>query len=142
MEQFALSQKLEDLAVEVHKAMEQYPKHEKYGLAKETEAAINEYVVQRLGLTMNSKSQVMSGHQSIPFCGFQIRPTHICPNKPTLRRGKRRLRKLAYLCNRDVIDLATFRASLMSFLGHYKYCDSNRSVESVLETIKLTGERK
>ena len=40
MEQFALSQKLEDLAVEVHKAMEQYPKHEKYGLAKETDLCV------------------------------------------------------------------------------------------------------
>ena len=30
MEPFALSQKLEDLAVEVHEAMQQYPKSEKY----------------------------------------------------------------------------------------------------------------
>ena len=30
MEPFALSQKLEDLAVEIHRAMQQYPKSEKY----------------------------------------------------------------------------------------------------------------
>ena len=40
MEPFALSQKLEDLAVEVHKAMSQYPKSEKYGLAKETDLCV------------------------------------------------------------------------------------------------------
>jgi four helix bundle protein len=40
MEPFALSQKLEDLAVEVHEAMQQYPKSEKYGLAKETELCV------------------------------------------------------------------------------------------------------
>lgn len=37
MEPFALSQKLEDLAVEVHLATQRYPKSEKYGLAKETD---------------------------------------------------------------------------------------------------------
>jgi len=110
--------------------------------AREAEAAINNYIVQKLGLAMNGKSQVISGRQGIPFCGFRIWPTHICPTKPTLRRGKRRLRKLAYLYNRGELELATFRASLMSFLGHYKYCNSNRSVESVLKTIVLTGERK
>lgn len=40
MEPFALSQKLEDLAVEVHKAMQSYPKSEKYGLAKETDLCV------------------------------------------------------------------------------------------------------
>lgn len=40
MEPFALSQKLEDLAVEVHRAMQQYPKSEKYGLAKETDLCV------------------------------------------------------------------------------------------------------
>ncbi|HNV37161.1 MAG TPA: four helix bundle protein, partial [Rectinema sp.] len=40
MEPFALSQKLEDLAVEVHEAMQQYPKSEKYGLAKETDLCV------------------------------------------------------------------------------------------------------
>ena len=40
MEPFALSQKLEDLAVEVHQATQSYPKSEKYGLAKETDLCV------------------------------------------------------------------------------------------------------
>ncbi len=40
MEPFALSQKLEDLAVEVHEATKMYPKSEKYGLAKETDLCV------------------------------------------------------------------------------------------------------
>lgn len=40
MEPFALSQKLEDLVVEVHQAMQSYPKSEKYGLAKETDLCV------------------------------------------------------------------------------------------------------
>jgi four helix bundle protein len=40
VEPFALSQKLEDLAVEVHKASSQYPKSEKYGIAKETDLCV------------------------------------------------------------------------------------------------------
>lgn len=40
MEPFALSQKLEDLAVEVHQTTQSYPKSEKYGLAKETDLCV------------------------------------------------------------------------------------------------------
>jgi retron-type reverse transcriptase len=110
--------------------------------AQKVNREITNYVEQKLGLTMNTKSQIIRASQGIPFCGFRIWPTHILPNKPTLRRGKRRLKKLAYLHNKGFISLDAFRASLMSFLGHYKYCNSRRSIESALDRIVLTGERK
>lgn len=112
MEPFALSQKLEDLNIE-----------------------------NVLFLEMNPKSGIVKWCNGIHFCGFRVWPTHILPAKPAFKRAIRRLKKKARQYNEGKITLKRARSSLMAFIGHYKHCNANRSIESALGRIIFTGRR-
>lgn len=89
-------------------------------------------VLGNLELTLNPKSGLFPGKQGIDFCGYRIWPTHIKPRKSTVKRAKRRLRKMAriYETNPGILEHA--KASLMSFLGYIMHCSGWRTTESVL----------
>lgn len=105
--------------------------------AKAIGVFISNFVQSSLGLSMNPKSTVLKGSSGIPFCGFRVWPTHKTHLKPSFKRSVRRLRKLAYLHNLGCINKARFKQSLMSFLGHYKHCNSCRSLDSALNKIVI-----
>ena len=107
--------------------------------ARRLEDAVACFVSTTLGLGINPKSCVIKGSTGINFCGFRVWPTHIKPLKPAFRRSIRRLKKKARLYNEGKIPLGNFRDSLKSFLGHYKHCNANRSIESALDKIVLRG---
>jgi hypothetical protein len=86
-------------------------------------------------LTLNPKSGLFPGKHGIDFCGYRIWPTHIKPRKSTVKRAKRRLRKMARAYGTDPGILEHAKMSLNSFLGYIMHCNGWRTTQSLLEKI-------
>jgi retron-type reverse transcriptase len=96
---------------------------------------IENYLHDKLKLNLNPKTGIFPGKNGIDFCGYRIWPTHIKPRKSTVKRAKKRLRKMArmYRTNPEILEHA--KASVMSFLGYIRHCQGWRSTKSLLESI-------
>jgi len=100
---------------------------------------IKMFLNDRLAINLNPKTQIFSGKHAIDFCGYRIWPTHIKPRKRTVKRAKKRMRKMVktYRTNHKILKHA--KASLMSFMGYLKHCSGRRTMNSILKaaTFKL-----
>jgi len=100
---------------------------------------IKTFLNEQLAINLNPKTQIFSGKHAIDFCGYRILPTHIKPRKRTVKRAKRRMRKMVkiYRINPKILEHA--KASLMSFIGYLKHCSGRKTMNSILKvaTFKL-----
>lgn len=101
---------------------------------------IEYFIETKLDLEINPKSGIIRG--SIPFCGYRIHPVCILPRKTTMKRARRRLKKLSKLYNEGQIELPRVRASIFSYLGYAKHCSMHRTTESALSELILTRRSK
>jgi len=104
---------------------------------------IENYLHDKLRLNMNPKTGIFAGKNGIDFCGYRIWPTHIKPRKSTVKRAKRRLKKMAkdYKDDPSVLDHA--KASIQSFLGYIMHCNGWHTTQSVLEgTVFKSGKNR
>jgi retron-type reverse transcriptase len=94
---------------------------------------IEEYLHDELILNLNPKTGIFPGKQGIDFCGYRIWPTHVKPRKSTVKRAKKRLKKMAlqYRTNPAILEHA--KASLNSFLGYVKHCSGRKTTISTLK---------
>jgi retron-type reverse transcriptase len=94
---------------------------------------IEDYIHDELKLNLNPKTGIFPGKHGIDFCGYRIWPIHIKPRKSTVKRAKKRLKKmvLKYKTNPAILEHA--KASLNSFLGYIKHCSGRRTTLSVLK---------
>jgi retron-type reverse transcriptase len=101
---------------------------------------IETYLSDNLKLNLNQKTGIFPGRNGIDFCGYRIWPTHLKPRKSTLKRAKKRLRKMArmYRANPEILEHA--KASIMSFIGYVGHCQGWRSTKSLLESIVFKRE--
>jgi hypothetical protein len=96
-----------------------------------------------LKVNLNPKTEIFPGRHGIDFCGYRVWPTHIKPRKRTVKRAKKRLKKMAivYRTNPKIFEHA--KASLQSFLGYIMHCNGWKTTKSVLKQIVfLPGKRK
>ena len=108
--------------------------HQDKARLKELLSAVQAFLGE-LELTLNPKSGIFTDKNGIDFCGYRIWPTHIKPRKSTVKRAKRRLKKMArvYETNPGILEHA--KMSLNSFLGYIRHCNGWRSTKSLLEKI-------
>jgi retron-type reverse transcriptase len=101
---------------------------------------IENYIHDKLKLNLNPKTGIFPGKNGIDFCGYRIWPSHIKPRKSTIKRAKKRLRKMVrmYKTNPEILEHA--KASIMSFLGYIRHCQGWRSAKSLLESIAFKRE--
>jgi hypothetical protein len=95
---------------------------------------IEDYLHEALKLNPNPKTGIFPGKQGIDFCGYRIWPTCVKPRKSTVKRAKKRLKKMAqaYKTNPGILEHA--KASLNSFLGYIKHCSGHKTTKSLLQT--------
>jgi retron-type reverse transcriptase len=86
-----------------------------------------------LALSLNPKTEIFPGKHGIDFCGYRVWPTHIKPRKRTVKRAKRRLRKLAAVYRDKPKILEHAKASIQSFFGYIRHCSGRRTARSVME---------
>ena len=99
---------------------------------------IKKYLMENLHLTLNRKTDVFPVSKGIDFCGYRTWSTHILPRKKTLKRAKRKFKKMSDLYSQNIIDKDYVESRLNSFLGYVKHCDAWDSTTSVLSELKLT----
>jgi retron-type reverse transcriptase len=91
-----------------------------------------ERLLTELKVSLNPKTEIYHGKQGIDFCGYRIWPSHIKPRKRTVKRAKRRMRKMTMLYQKDPAVLEHAKASLQSFLGYIMHCSGYRTTKSLL----------
>lgn len=96
---------------------------------------IESYLNNKLDLQLNPKTKIFYWKQGIDFCGYRIWPTHIKPRKSTMKRARRRLKKMARLYRDNPKTLEHAKNSIMSFLGYVKHCQCYKSVQSTLSAV-------
>jgi retron-type reverse transcriptase len=101
---------------------------------------IEHYIHKKLKMHLNPKTGIFPGRHGIDFCGYRVWPSHIKPRKSTIKRAKRRLRKMVFMYKTNPQSLAHARASIMSFLGYIKHCEGWRSTKSILDSIVFSRE--
>jgi retron-type reverse transcriptase len=95
-----------------------------------------------LELSLNPKTGIFRDKHGIDFCGYRVWATHVKPRKSTLKRAKRRLRKMTRIYKTNVGILEHAKASLNSFLGYIMHCNGWRTTQSLLEKLVFkTHER-
>jgi len=96
-----------------------------------------------LKIRLNPKTEIFPAKHGIDFCGYRIWPTHIKPRKRTVKRAKKRLKKMAKVYRENPKIYEHAKASLQSFLGYIMHCNGWKSMKSVLRQIVfLPGKRK
>jgi retron-type reverse transcriptase len=102
---------------------------------QELKTKIEKFILGKFDLSMNPKTGIFHERQGVDFCGYRIWPTHILPRKSTIKRAKRRLRKMAVMYRTNPGILQHAHDSIQSFLGYIKHCSGWRSAKSILERI-------
>jgi RNA-directed DNA polymerase len=100
-------------------------------------AEIENFLWNKLRLTTNSKTQIMPINRGVTFLGYRIWPTHRRLKGQSKRRIKRKMRVYQKLYKEGRVDLEEIRASLMSWLGHVKHCNSHNLQEKLLDDFVL-----
>jgi retron-type reverse transcriptase len=98
------------------------------------------FIVEKLDMTLNPKTGIFHERQGIDFCGYRIWPSHVKPRKSTLKRAKKRLRKMAAIYRSYPGILVHAHDSIQSFLGYIKHCSGWMSTKSILESIVFKHE--
>jgi len=104
----------------------------------EVHDAIADYLEQDLGLQLNHKTDVFPARHGVDFCGYRTWTTHRLPRKRTVKRARRRFRRLARLYREGEVDLEDIRPQVTSFIGYMQRCDGRRTLEGVLGDLVLT----
>jgi retron-type reverse transcriptase len=96
---------------------------------------IENFVRYKLDLNLNPKTGIFPDKHGIDFCGYRIWSTHVKPRKSTVKRAKRRLKKMARMYKSNPAILKNVRDSLQSFLGYIKHCSGHETTKSLLESV-------
>ncbi|GHV79802.1 hypothetical protein AGMMS49944_15930 [Spirochaetia bacterium] len=96
---------------------------------------IENYLHDELKMNLNPKTGIFPEKNGIDFCGYRIWATHLLPRKATIKRAKKRLRKMARNYEKDPGTFIRTKASLMSFFGYMRHCQGWRTTKSTLEKI-------
>jgi hypothetical protein len=98
---------------------------------------IGAFLEDHLHLVLNNKTTVRSADQGVDFCGYRTWPTHRRLRKATAKKMRRRLRFLSRAYARGEVGLETANASVQSYVGLLKHCNSYRLREAVLGGLVL-----
>jgi hypothetical protein len=107
-------------------------------IRKNIELFLNE----KLSLKLNPKTTIYPGKHGIDFCGYRIWPTHIRPQKSTVKRAKKRLRKFSAIYKDNPHILEHAKMSIMSFFGYIKHCAGYKTTLSVLRKAVFRKPKK
>jgi retron-type reverse transcriptase len=116
--------------------------HQDKAFLRELLGKIETFLHDRLAVNLNPKTELFPGKHAVDFCGYRIWPTHIKPRKRTVKRARRRLKKLARIYQNDPKSLEHAKASMMSFLGYVKHCSGLKTTRSILRSAAFKAGKK
>ncbi len=98
---------------------------------------IEQFLWDKLRLKTNGKTQVFPFNRGITFLGYRMWPTHRLLKGQSKRRIKKKLRLYQKLYREGKVNLDEIRASVMSWLGHLKHCNSYNLKKKLLHDFIL-----
>lgn len=104
--------------------------------------AAEDFLINRLCLRLNPKTDIFPGSHGVDFCGYRIWASHILPRRRTVRRARHKLQRLARLCSAGQIPLLRVRASIMSFIGYMQHCSGHRTTLEILQQTIIQRRKK
>ena len=103
-------------------------KKELHTIRQEIEIFLADY----LKLELNNKTTVDNIWNGIDFCGYVTYPPYRKLRKSTKRKLKRRLKYLQKKYYKEEVEINEINASVQSYLGILKHCDSHNLTMSVI----------
>ena len=97
-------------------------------------AKIEEYLTDKLSLTVNRKTAIFPAMRGIDFLGYRIWTTHRLLRKSSVKRVKKRLKLFRWQASQGKMDREHVRASLDSWYGYTKHADSCGLRQAITET--------
>jgi len=99
------------------------------------------FLAERLFLQLNGKTQVFPvKSRGVDFLGYRIWPTHRLLRVRSKKHMRRKLKKYTKLYGEGKIALDRINASIQSWLGHVKHCNSYRLRKKLLGGLVLKKE--
>lgn len=99
---------------------------------------IETFLAERLALTLNRKTGIFPVSQGIDFLGYRIWRDHRLLRKSSSRRMLKTLRRFQTLYALGRVPYARIQASIMSWLGHCRHCNSHRVRARVMRAARFT----
>jgi retron-type reverse transcriptase len=104
--------------------------------------AVENFLTDTLALKLNPKTSIFPASRGVDYCGYRIWPTHILPRKRTVKKARRKMKRLAALCSENKVPLSRVRETIMSFLGYMKHCNGHVSSENILQETSITRSKE
>lgn len=105
-----------------------------------TKARIETFIGDELHLALNPKTRMYPASQGVDFAGYRTWATHRLPRKRNVRAARRRFRSLMAGWRAGRVPTEQVRASVASYVGYLKHCQSQRTLEAILDDLTLTAE--
>jgi hypothetical protein len=119
--------------------------HNKAHLA-ETRKRIEQFLLARLGLKTNSKTQIFPvgkhAGRALDFLGYRIYPTHRLLRKCSIKRIKYKLRRMREGLANGTITLMQCRPAIQSWMAHASHANTYRLRKSLFSEPMITGAKK
>lgn len=96
---------------------------------------IEVFLSDSLALDLNNKTCIRPISTGIDFVGYQLWPTHVKIKKKTALKMKRRLKYLQKAYSRKEVGLDEVNASVQSYLGMLKHCNSYKFKKKLLSEL-------
>ncbi len=101
---------------------------------------IERFVNRKLGLCLNDKTAIRPVDMGIEFVGYRIWSTHMKIRKKSVIRMKQRIKEVQHLYKKGLIEYADVRATIASYFGFMKNCDSFNLRKKLSETLVFRRE--
>ena len=98
---------------------------------------IERFLDENLNLELNGKTTIRTANQGVEWVGYRVWPTHIKIRKSTARRMKARLKQLKKLWKTGKVTFEEVDASVQSYMGLLKHCNSYRLRKAVFDWFVL-----
>lgn len=85
---------------------------------------IEEFIGNKLNLNLNNKTAIRPITLGVEFVGYKVFPTHLKVRKSTSLKMKRRLKYVKKQYERDLIPIEKVNATVQSYMGILKHCNS------------------
>lgn len=104
---------------------------------------IEGFLEDRLALRLNPKTSIFPvGPRPIDFLGYRIWPTHRLLRRDSVKRMRRKLKRMQYQYSRGEISLDKINASIQSWLGHAKHADTYGLRKKLLSSAVFAREQQ
>lgn len=105
-------------------------------------SAIENFINERLGLCLNNKTAIRPVTMGIEFVGYRVWGSHKKLRKKSVIKMKQRIKEIQHLYKIGSIEFSDVKATMASYFGILKHCDSFNLRKKLSETLVFKRKSK